>query len=93
METDKSRILYEQLEGLQELKVRLELHNGQHYCGVFTGFYHGTRHFVERWDFHEVDPFAPTPTIIQLLQLEGITIKHEEISYVFLFENQLHIYF
>lgn len=49
--------------------------------------------FVERWDFHEVDPLAPTSTIIQLLQVEGITIKHEEIISVFLFENQTHIYF
>lgn len=93
METDKSRILYEQLDRLHDLKVRITLRNGQQYCGVFTGFYHGSHHFVERWDFHEVDPLAPTPTIIQLLQVEGITIKHEEIISVFIFENQTHIYF
>lgn len=92
MKTDKSKVLYDQLDRLTDVKVQIELQSGAKICGVFTGFYHGTRHFVERWDFHEVDPLQPTPSVLSLAQSEGITLKHEDLYSVFLFENQTHIY-
>jgi hypothetical protein len=46
MKTDKSKILYDQLDQLTDLKVQIELQSGAKLCGVFTGFYLGIHHFV-----------------------------------------------
>ena len=92
MKTDKSKVLYDQLDRLTDVKVQIELQSGAKICGVFTGFYHGTRHFVERWDFHEVDPLQPTPSVLSLAQSEGITQPHQHRESLNLFENQTPLY-
>jgi hypothetical protein len=86
MNTDKSKILYNKLDEVQNKKVKLQLINNEIKSGFLIGFFHGENEFIERWIFQEADELIFNPE-------EGEIIKQKDISEVFFFDDNSQIIF
>ncbi len=87
MSLDKSKILYDKLDTVQQKKVKLHLSNNEIKIGFLIGFFHGDSIFIERWIFQEAEEelvFNPE---------EGEIIKHKDILEVFFFDDNSQIIF
>jgi hypothetical protein len=86
MNTDKSKILYNKLDEVQNKKVKLQLINNEIKSGFLIGFFHGENEFIERWIFQEAEELIFNPE-------EGEIIKQKDISEVFFFDDNSQIIF
>jgi hypothetical protein len=86
MNTDKSKILYNKLDEVQNKKVKLQLINNEIKSGFLIGFSHGENEFIERWIFQEAEELIFNPE-------EGEIIKQKDISEVFFFDDNSQIIF
>ncbi len=91
MKTDKSKILYDKLDEVQNKKVKLHFKNGEIKTGIVVGFFHGDDEYVERWIFKETDD--ETNEAILLNAEEGDMVKHKDILEVFFFDDNSQIIF
>jgi|GEM_PF-3182975 len=86
MNTDKSKILYDKLDAVQNKKIKLHLSNSKIKTGFLIGFFHGNDEFIERWIFQETEELIFNPE-------EGEIIKHKDILEVFFFDDHSQIIF
>lgn len=91
MKTDKSKILYDKLDEIQNKKVKLHLKNGDIKTGIIVGFFHGDEEYVERWVFQETED--TNNEAITLNAEEGKIINHKDIIEVFFFDDHSQIIF
>lgn len=86
MNTDKSKIVYDKLDEVQNKKVKLHLVNHKIKTGFLIGFFHGDKEFIERWLFQEVEELIFNPE-------EGEIIQNKDILEVFFFDDNSQIIF
>lgn len=91
MNIDKSKILYDKLDEIQNKKVKLHLKNDEIKTGIIVGFFHGIEVYVERWVFQETEDV--TNEAITLNAEEGEIIKHKDILEIFFFDDNSQIIF
>lgn len=94
MNIDKSKILYDKLDEIQNKKIKLHLKNDEIQTGIIVGFFHGDEEkgeFIERWVFRETED--TTNEAITLDDEEGEIIKHKDIVEVFFYDDNSQIIF
>lgn len=91
MNIDKSKILYDKLDEIQNKKIQLHLKNDEIQTGIIVGFFHGDEEYVERWVFRETED--TTNEAITLNAEEGEIIKHKDIVEVFFFDDNSKLIF
>ena len=86
MKTDKSKIVYDKLDEVQNKKVKLHLSNNEVKIGFLIGFFHGENEFIERWLFQEAEELIFNPE-------EGEIIQQNDILEIYFYEDDSQILF
>lgn len=81
MKLDKTKIIFEKWEQLENKKVKLLLNTGEEKIGNIESFTHGTNSFIEYWILKKRD------TPFNLLIDEGEWIKSSDILEIYFYED------
>lgn len=91
MKPDKSKILYDKLDVVQNKKVKLHLKNEKIKIGIIIGFFHSDSECVVRWIFQETEDESDEALLYNTEESE--IINHKDILEVFFFDDNSQIIF